>query len=75
VLTLAASVLSFEEPDFRTLTGQPHTSLLADCREHLSPLVHPDLLCVVAPELEFFRIRTTEPPSSNEISSINVFIR
>jgi hypothetical protein len=36
---------------------------------------HPDLLCAFALELEFFRIRTTEPPSSKETSSISVFMR
>ena len=35
---------------------------------------HSDLLGAVASKLEFFRIRTTAPPSSKETSSISVFM-
>ncbi len=36
---------------------------------------HPDLLWATPPKFGFFRIRTTDPPSSKETSSISVFMR
>jgi hypothetical protein len=64
----------FRGPDLMTCV-QTRGSNLQTGGKHPSLLVHPDLLCGIAPALEFFRIRTTDPPSSNEISSISVFIR